>query len=507
MANQALGTTMQWLRHSVASTDLTDGELLQRFVHQGHHIAFEQLVRRHGPMVLAVCRRILGNSHDAEDAFQATFVVLTRKAAVVTPPDLVGNWLYGVARRVAAKAKAEAGKRRQRERVVARMPMASATDTRPDIDLVVLVDAAIERLPRKYRLPVVLCHLEGRGRKDVARQLGIPEGTLSSLLARARTMLARCLTSRGVAMSVGPVLAACEADAAGSLPIALLSATVRTAAGTGTAWPVSARVLALSRSVLRSMLVRKIAIVAVLCSLGLAVGTGGVIAARKAHWAFSQERPNSAPELSALKSPEGRTEDALSLPIEVHHSGGDATSWALVRVPPGKSVQVPDIQGIAIGAVRRDELIIVRAGRPYVVTDAPVLHAVESAREPCRLVEGQRSRLKDQSRQMRVEEQDLQRERRRLQRGRQELEHRKADADDRQARALDDQIQELRRRDRKLAQEAAVIKQQLQTVNDEMQALARKADSARNTMVSRIADIFQSTFERDLAHPIPEKER
>src|SRR5262245_59604848 len=144
-------------------------------------------------MVLAVCRRHLHNHHDAEDAFQAVFIVLARKASSVSPREAVGNWLYGVACLTARRAKAVSARRRSLEReasTVARSP----DPTAPNPDLHQVLDSALSRLPAKYRTPIVLCDLEGRTRKSVAAQLDIPDGTLSSRLAAAKQMLARRLT-------------------------------------------------------------------------------------------------------------------------------------------------------------------------------------------------------------------------------------------------------------------------------------------------------------------------
>jgi RNA polymerase sigma factor (sigma-70 family) len=150
----------------------SDGQLLGRFLARRDGEAFAALVRRHGPMVLATCRRILGDFHAAEDAFQATFLVLARKAPAVRPPELVGPWLYGVACRTARKARAAAARRHRRERLTAEVPepMPATPDRAPDWRP--LIDAALARLPAKYRVPIVLCDLEGKGHHEAARLLG-----------------------------------------------------------------------------------------------------------------------------------------------------------------------------------------------------------------------------------------------------------------------------------------------------------------------------------------------
>jgi RNA polymerase sigma factor (sigma-70 family) len=203
VANRQMSNVIDHLRRAVlvgSEADLTDEQLLECFVSQRD----EALVRRHGPMVWGVCRRVLRSHQDAEDAFQATFLVFVRKAASILPKMMVANWLYGVARQPALKARAMAGKRHAREKQVHAMPEPEA-GTEPDLgqDLQPLLDQELARLPDKYRAAIVLCNLEGKSRQEVARQLKIPEGTLSSRLTTAGKMLAKRLARRGLAVSAG----------------------------------------------------------------------------------------------------------------------------------------------------------------------------------------------------------------------------------------------------------------------------------------------------------------
>jgi len=259
----------------------SDGQLLQSFIDRRDGVAVAALVRRHGPMVLGVCRRVLGSTHDAEDAFQATFLVLVRKAASIVPRELVGNWLYGVAYRTALEARARNARRRARERQVSEMPDAP---TEPDAawrELCPLLDRELTRLPDKYRAPVVLCELQGRSRKDVARQLNIPEGTLSSRLATARRMLARRLGRHGLGLSAGSLATLLTHNAVtASVPLKLLAITSRAAtlvaAGQSTAVVASANVAALTEGVMKSMFLSKLKVATVvLVAAGLFVGVGG----------------------------------------------------------------------------------------------------------------------------------------------------------------------------------------------------------------------------------------
>ena len=187
MANGQLNGVIQNLRRSALMSDeggLTDAQLLDAFILHAEEAAFEALVRRHAPMVWGVCLRVLGHSHDAEDAFQACFLVLVRKADSIWPRAMVGNWLYGVACRTALKAKGVAAKRRAREKQVDDMPAKEVHDEKVWSDLKPLLDRELDRLADKYRVPVVLCDLEGKSQREAARQLGWPEGTLMTRLTR-----------------------------------------------------------------------------------------------------------------------------------------------------------------------------------------------------------------------------------------------------------------------------------------------------------------------------------
>jgi RNA polymerase sigma factor (sigma-70 family) len=261
-----------------------DGELLTRFIERRDEAAFAALLRRHGPMVLGVCRRILGDAHDADDAFQAAFLVLVRRAASVRPREAVGGWLHGVACRTALEARRRRDRRRAREKP---MPDAPQVESRPDEfwwEMRPLLDRELSRLPSKYRLPVVLCDLEGRGRKEVARQLAIPEGTLSSRLATARKRLAARLARLGFALS-GASLAALLAESAAPacVPVPLSLATVKAAmlvaAGQAAAAVVPVSVAALTEGVLKTMFLAKLKTMTVVLfgAVALGLGTGGLL--------------------------------------------------------------------------------------------------------------------------------------------------------------------------------------------------------------------------------------
>jgi RNA polymerase sigma factor (sigma-70 family) len=284
MATSQLRNVIRQLR-SVALFDtagLTDGQLLNRFITHRDETAFAALVRRHGPMVWGVCRRAAGNHHDAEDAFQATFLVLVRKAATIVPREMVANWLHGVAHNTAIKARAMADKHHARERQVKEMPEPEAGE--PDLwrELQPRLDQELSRLPDMYRVPIVLCDLEGRTHKDAARQLGLPQGTLSARLSRARGMLARRLAPRGVLLSGGALAGTLSLHAApAAVPAAMLDATIQAAtllaAGQAAAGAISVKVAALAEGVLKTMFLTKLKIAtSLLVLVGLLGGGAGV---------------------------------------------------------------------------------------------------------------------------------------------------------------------------------------------------------------------------------------
>jgi RNA polymerase sigma factor (sigma-70 family) len=283
MAASQLTEVVHHLRRYALLRDgggLSDGQLLECYLEGHEDAAFAALVRRHGPMVWGVCRRIIGSHHDAEDAFQATFLVLVRKAGSVQPQHMVGNWLYGVAYQTALKARATAGRRRTRERQVADMPEPEVADDLLD-DLLPVLDRELSRLPDRYRVPVVLCDLEGKSHKEAARQLGCPEGTLSARLSRARSMLARRLTRHGLALSAGSLAAAIAQNAASAcVPPALVSSTIKAvtlvAAGKVAAAAVSANAAVLVEGMVKTMLLSKLKCIPVLLLAlsGLAFGVG-----------------------------------------------------------------------------------------------------------------------------------------------------------------------------------------------------------------------------------------
>jgi RNA polymerase sigma factor (sigma-70 family) len=252
-----------------------DGQLLERFLTTKDEAAFETLVRRHGPMVLGVCRRVLGHLHDAEDAFQATFLVLARRAGSVRRCGSLGNFLYGVAHRTALQARRAALRRRAHEAKA--MPRPQTPDDAWD-GLREALDLELQRLPEKYRSAVVLCDLEGRPRKEAARQLGLPESTLASRLATARRTLARRLTRRGLTLSGGALAAALAQKASAAVPAVLVSSTVEVAAAVaaGSMAAAATPAAALMNEVHKAMLISKLKVYVATAVVAVALGAGGL---------------------------------------------------------------------------------------------------------------------------------------------------------------------------------------------------------------------------------------
>jgi RNA polymerase sigma factor (sigma-70 family) len=314
MATAQLDTVLQHLRRATCPHDgasRTDGELLECFVGRHDETAFAALVRRHGPMVLGVCRRILRNEADAADAFQATFLVLVRKAATIFPRERVGNWLYGVACNTAQRARAATARRRMKEREAGVMPR---PEGRSDSwqRLCDTLDRELAGLPYKFRVPILLCDLEGKTRKQVARQLRWAEGTVASRLARARALLARRLARHGLALSAGALAAQLsQATASASVPAVLVVSTIKAASHVAArpaamASGISTNVAALTEGVLKAMFLSKLktaAAVLLLLSLFL---TGALLLARPT---FDGNPNQQQKEQSAAEAPQPAVKD------------------------------------------------------------------------------------------------------------------------------------------------------------------------------------------------------
>ncbi|MCU0704386.1 MAG: sigma-70 family RNA polymerase sigma factor [Fimbriiglobus sp.] len=308
----------------------SDGELVSIFVNSRDEPAFAELLRRHGPSVYGVCRRVLQNPPDAEDAFQAVFLVLARKAGTVRPPGMVGNWLYGVAVRTANKVRVmnarKASRRRESPRGLDQHPATHVAGS-PDLDTLAVIDAELASLPDVYRAAFVACELNGRSRSEAARELGWPKGTVAARLAKARELLAARLTKRGVTLGAGLFAAA----AVPSTTAAETLSAVREQLAVGTASAVAPAAQTLSDEVVNSMSGFKLKLAAV-GVLALALVGGGTALVAGGPEKRPVREPIKAPVPKAVPG-EWKERDAITFT-----DGGRVTNVAFA--PSGKTFAV-----------------------------------------------------------------------------------------------------------------------------------------------------------------------
>jgi RNA polymerase sigma factor (sigma-70 family) len=292
MADAGLGAVVQHIRKLVAFRaiqETTDRQLLGQFLASADEMAFAALVKRHGPLVLAVCRRVLRHQQDAEDAFQATFLVLAQRAASIRRTEALTSWLHGVAYRIAMRAKRDAARRRAHERKVMAVSTPpnnfSPEPSWPEIQAV--LDEEIQRLPEKYRAVFLLCCLEGKNRTEAAKELGLKDATVRSRLSQARKQLQRRLSRRGITLSALLGAAAVTDGATAAVPEALAASTIRSVTlfvirKAPIASVASAEVAALVKGATKAMFITKLKTVTVLLLVaGLVTAGAGVLAQRE----------------------------------------------------------------------------------------------------------------------------------------------------------------------------------------------------------------------------------
>lgn len=346
--NGAVLSQLHRLFHEGTVAGLGEEQLLERFVVQRDQIAFRALVARHGPMVLGVCRRILRDPRDVEDAFQATFLILVRKAAGIQQRELLGHWLHGVAYRVAVRSRASAAKIRTRETIgLALETTEDGTLVSQLDDLLPVLDEELNRLPEKFRLPIVLCHLEGQTHDEAANRLRCPVGTVRSRLARGRERLRARLIRRGLAPALLTGFGLTAQGAEAIVPPALLDSTIVAAVQYATARAMSAGILSssaisLTQGVLKTMFLSKLKLV------GAATVTASVVALAMAAPRSSRSEPQtgSTPPvasttgsalvaLSEREPPKATT--VRGLPFDPQLEG----AWRVVTVAPVRENGVP----------------------------------------------------------------------------------------------------------------------------------------------------------------------
>jgi RNA polymerase sigma factor (sigma-70 family) len=323
--------------------DRTDGQLLDSFIHARDEDAFATVVRRHGPMVLAVCRRVLGNHADADDAFQAAFLVLLRKAGSLGTRRPLGPWLHGVAFNTARRLQRANRRRAANERTVAQLPERAASETVSlSVELLAILDEELSRLPERYRVPIVLCDLEGLTRREVAVQLGCPEGTVAGRLARARELLATRVAARGVVPSAGVLAILLTQRCLNAVTPDRVDSVVRMASGGA----VPARVSSVVERVVSAMFVKKVkSLAAVLLVCGLIAAAGIGLRGE----AVAGPEPAAPPEEKAARAV-AATEKVLTV-IPLRKLDPEETAATITRMVKGVVVAaIPDERSLLVYA-------------------------------------------------------------------------------------------------------------------------------------------------------------
>jgi RNA polymerase sigma factor (sigma-70 family) len=315
---------LRFLHRVGGKVDGPDGFLLARFAEHRDEAAFAALVKRHGPLVWGVCRRVLGGGPDAEDCFQATFFVLVRKARYLSRPDLLGNWLYAVAYRTALRTRANSTRRPDGP-----LTERSANDPAGEAyrnELRRILDAELSRLPERYRMPVVLCYLEGQTHQEAARWLGCPRKTVTTRLSRACKLLRSRLARRGLALSVSGIVAGLMHKTAGTAVAATAAVATTAAAASKPANAATAPAVArpapkLAKRTLRALRTSRVrwAAVGLVALLGLTTAAADPASCR----ALADKTVAAAKSIGSAMSPE-----ALAKAVAEHRRAQSASDAA-----------------------------------------------------------------------------------------------------------------------------------------------------------------------------------
>jgi RNA polymerase sigma factor (sigma-70 family) len=354
MTGVELGGLLHHIRTLAAARhaeDLSDAQLLEQFLKERDEFAFAALVRRHGNLVLGVCRRILHHHQDAEDAFQATFLVLAQKAASIRNGGAVGGWLFEVAYHTALAARSRASRRRTHERQAGEMAPVEPTAEAVWTELQPLLDEELHRLPEKYRLPLVLCYLEGKTNRQAAQELGWRPGSMSRRLARGRELLRQALARRGVPLSAGLLVHLLTTEAASATaPPALINTAVKTALllapGQAAAGAGSGPAITLAQGVLKTMFVSKLKMI----TLGILIA-GLIVWGAVTRPAAAHKTPGSPPAIAAAEKAETGEPVPQKKKGPTKKSGGKAADESRLQMTVTGQVLGPDGMPVALAEV------------------------------------------------------------------------------------------------------------------------------------------------------------
>jgi RNA polymerase sigma factor (sigma-70 family) len=374
MARRNLSAVIRYLRELTGSTGpsgASDAELLERYVRHGDDAAFELLLWRHGTLVFNVCRRILPREQDAEDAFQATFLVFVRKASTINRRSSIASWLYKVAYRIALEAKERLQKTATMENLNGDLPAVSFSSDPAWSDVRPILDEELSRLPERLRQPIVLCYLEGKSNAEAARELGCRLGTIYSRLSRGREQLRQRLQRRGVTLSVAALTAALTASAVEAAPAIGLVRMASAFVDPSVTAVISPRVAALTEGALRTMFVTKLKIAAVMI-LVVSLAAGSVLTYAR----------TAAPQLEAKAKEEpqkpagGEKKEAAPITVKVIEPKKGGMMLMVSRPAEVVAAQQQQVVPLVSGTIKEVSVDIgdsVKKGQTLIVLDAPLL--------------------------------------------------------------------------------------------------------------------------------------